>query len=107
MERAYGVVVLSEEAQDGVSIEEILVPGARVCFSGSYFDARGRFVDRPELELTAHTAGLQPVATVTKTRCDALITAEAGTLSTKAKNAHKYGKPVFTVDEFLDWAAQR
>jgi hypothetical protein len=107
VERRYGVVVLAESVRTDVRIDEVLAPGARVCFSGSYFDAQGRFVDKPELELKALQSGLQPVATVTKTRCEALLTAEAGTLSGKAKNARKYGKPIFTVDDFLDWLTRR
>ena len=51
----------------------------------------------------AASAGLKPVKTVTKTRCEVLVTAEAGTQSGKARKASEYGKPVFTADEFLAW----
>ena len=44
-----------------------------------------------------------PVKTVSKTRCDVLVTAEAGTQSGKARKAMEYGKPVFTADEFFAW----
>jgi hypothetical protein len=46
------------------------------------------------------------VQSVTKTRCEVLVTAEAGTQSGKARKAQEYGKPVFTADEFLEWAAK-
>ncbi len=45
--------------------------------------------------------------TVSKTRCDVLVTAEAGTQSGKARKAQEYGKPVFNADEFLAWLAAR
>ena len=54
----------------------------------------------------AASAGLTPVKSVTKTRCEVLVTAEAGTQSGKARKALEYGKPVFTADEFLEWAAK-
>ncbi len=53
----------------------------------------------------AKSAGLAPVASVTKTRCELLVTAEAGSQSGKARKAQEYGKPVFTADEFLSWVA--
>ena len=37
--------------------------------------------------------GLRPVLTVTKTRTDVLVTAEAGIQSGKAREARQYGKP--------------
>lgn len=55
----------------------------------------------------AATAGLKPVRSVTKTRCEVLVTAEAGTQSGKARKAQEYGKPVFTAEEFFAWLADR
>jgi ATP-dependent DNA helicase PIF1 len=43
------------------------------------------------------------VKTVTKTRCEVLVTAEVGTQSGKARKAHELGKPVISADEFLAW----
>lgn len=63
----------------------------------------GREVYREDLEDMAVERGLQPVANVTKTRCDVLVTAEDGSQSNKAKNAAKWGKPVFTAREFTEW----
>ena len=59
------------------------------------------------MEKLATSAGLTPVKTVSKTRCDVLVTAEAGTQSGKARKAQEYGKPVFNADEFLAWLAAR
>ncbi len=59
------------------------------------------------MERLSEKCGLVPVATVTKTKCEALIAAEAGTLSGKAKQAIKFAKPIFTAQQFLGWARSR
>jgi ATP-dependent DNA helicase PIF1 len=82
-----------------------LVPGARICFTGTAQDATGRIVERDEMERLAQKAGLAPVKSVTKTRCEVLVTAEAGSQSGKARKAQEYGKPVFSADEFFAWLA--
>lgn len=88
-------------------IARVLVPGARICFTGTAQDRDGRVVDRFDMEELATGAGLVPVKSVTKTRCDVLVTAEVGTQSGKARKAHDYGTPVFCADEFLAWVAAR
>lgn len=88
-------------------IGAVLVSGARICFTGTAVDGQGRMMDREEMERLAASAGLAPVRSVTKTRCEVLVIAEAGTQSGKARKAQEYGKPVFTVDEFLGWLATR
>jgi hypothetical protein len=44
---------------------------------------------------------------VTKTRCEVLVTAEAGSQSGKARKAQELGKPVFSADDFFAWLARR
>jgi hypothetical protein len=92
-----------ESAMAGTDIESVLVPGARICFTGTAQDAAGREVSREEMMRFAEAAGLAPVKTVTKTRCEVLVTAEVGTQSGKARKAHELGKPVISADEFLAW----
>lgn len=92
-----------ESAVAGDDIGSVLVPGARICFTGTAQDAAGREVSREEMMRHAEAAGLAPVNTVTKTRCEVLVTAEIGTQSGKARKAHELGKPVFSADEFLAW----
>lgn len=87
-------------------IAAVLVPGARVCFTGTAIDDSGRVWARDELEALAVRSGLAPVASVTKSRCDVLIAAEAGTMSGKGRKAVDYGKPVFTARQFLDFCAR-
>lgn len=64
-----------ESALAGDEIAAVLVPGARVCFTGTAQDAPGRAVSREEMMRFAESAGLAPVKTVTKTRCEVLVTA--------------------------------
>ena len=92
---------------DASQIGDTLTPGARICFTGTAQDAAGRSVERWEMEDLARSVGLTPVKSVSKTRCDVLVTAEAGTQSGKARKAQEYGKPVFCADEFFAWAAGR
>jgi ATP-dependent DNA helicase PIF1 len=101
-----GVEIVSESmclAADDIG--SVLTPGVRICFTGTAQDGAGQIVEREEMERLAESAGLKPVKSVTKTRCEVLVTAEAGTQSGKARKAQEYGKPVFTADEFLAWAA--
>ncbi|WP_123029200.1 AAA family ATPase [Mycolicibacterium stellerae] len=103
-----GVEIVSESVcLERDDIGDVLAPGTRICFTGTAQDRAGRIVERWEMEDLAASAGLTPVASVTKTRCEVLVTAEAGSQSGKARKAQEYGKPVFTADEFLAWAAKR
>ncbi|MDY6996686.1 MAG: AAA family ATPase, partial [Actinomycetota bacterium] len=107
-ERLLGFEIPIQEGDlDTHQIEEVLVVGARICFTGTAQDSAGRIVERQEMQDLARSAGLVPVTSVSKTRCDALVTAEAGTQSGKARKAREYGKPVFCADEFFSWLADR
>lgn len=106
-EKLLGVDILgasAETAHGTADIASVLVPGARICFTGTAQDAAGRIHSREEMMAIATAAGLMPVKTVTKTRCEVLVTAEIGSQSGKAQKAQEFGKPVFSVDEFLAWA---
>jgi hypothetical protein len=107
-ERFLGAEILSGACiSERHDIGATLVPGARICFTGTAQDASGRIVEREEMERLASRAGLAPVKSVTKTRCEVLVTAEAGTQSGKARKAQEYGKPVFSADEFFAWVRSR
>ena len=108
VEELLGVAIIDDSVESalvGDDIAAILVPGARVCFTGTAEDAQGRIVDRDEMQRLAASAGLVPVPSVTKTRCEILITAEVGTQSGKARKALEWGKPVFSAAEFFAWLA--
>ncbi|WP_433664203.1 AAA family ATPase [Nocardia sp. CA-128927] len=87
-------------------INEVLIVGARICFTGTVIDGKGNEWSRGEMEDLTTTRGLVPVRTVTKTKCDALVVAEAGSQSGKAKTAIRFGKPIFTANQFLAWAGR-
>lgn len=85
----------------------MLVPGARVCFTGSVTSARHGKFTREDMQQLATDCGLVPVPSVTKTKTDLLVVAAIGTWSGKARKAHELGKPVITAEEFLDWATSQ
>ncbi|MDZ5077650.1 AAA family ATPase [Nesterenkonia sp. HG001] len=99
-------VVTEEQLKSGTGedLEQILVPGARVCFTGEAVSADGRTWGREQMTTLAASLGLTPVNTVTKTRCDLLVVAELGTQSGKARKAQEYGKPVLAAEQFFSWA---
>ena len=106
VEESLGVAIIDEAVEAalvGDDIAAVLVPGARVCFTGTAEDGDGRVVAREDMERLAVAAGLAAVPSVTKTRCEALITAEVGSQSGKARKAREWGKPVFSAAEFLAW----
>lgn len=94
------------ETMSQVEIAAVFIDGARVCFTGTVMIG-GRTYARADMEEFARSAGYAPVANVTKTRCDVLVVAEAGTQSGKAKKAIEYGKPIFTASEFFEFLGQK
>src|SRR5699024_5425831 len=79
-------------------------PGAILCFTGEARDPEnGSPIERSELEDLAVGKGLRSEPSLTKSRTDALIVAEFGTQSSKAKKARQWDKPIFSVEEFLHW----
>lgn len=75
----------------------------RVCFTGTAV-CDGEVWSREQMENLAHTCGLAVAPSVSKTRCDVLIAADVTSMSGKARNAAKWGKPVYSADEFISWA---
>ncbi|MFN8031873.1 MAG: AAA family ATPase [Mycobacterium sp.] len=105
-EKLLGIAILDADCIRSVErphIDAVLQPGARVCFTGSANDPTGRHIEKDELKEMAGQVGLVPVDAVTKSKCDALIAAELGSQSRKAKQAAKFSKPVFGAAEFLAW----
>ncbi|AXK47088.1 AAA family ATPase [Brachybacterium saurashtrense] len=105
VEAHFGVQVLPEDiALSGpVAAADVLVPGSRVCFSGTVHSPRHGWLEKEQLHAMAEARGLVAVPTLTKTRADVLVVAEAGSQSSKAKNAARWEKPVLTAEEFLEW----
>jgi ATP-dependent DNA helicase PIF1 len=108
-EKLLGVTVIDasvETAGTAQNIASVLVPGARICFTGTAQNATGRLVSKEEMMKMAEAAGLTPVKSVTKTRCEVLVCAEIGSQSGKAQRAQELGKPVFSADEFFAWVGR-
>ena len=87
--------------------DEVLTPGARVSFRGSTI-VYGKLITHGEaLQQFCSDLGLEYKQSVTKTRCDVLVTDDP--LSTDGKNAlaHRYGKPMVTSGSFTAWAEAR
>ena len=105
VEQHFGVRVLPEGFEVGgpVLAADVLVPGARVCFSGTVVSATHGWLEKEQLHSMAEARGLVAVPTLTKTRTDVLVVAEAGSQSSNAKNAARWEKPVLTAEEFLEW----
>lgn len=98
------ILPFQDTAQTPTTIDQVLLPGAVVCFTGMVIDPAGRVIERGDLEDIAQDNGLKVEGSVTKSRLAALIVAEHGTQSNKAKSAQKFGKPIFTAQEFQAWA---
>ncbi|HJC69925.1 MAG TPA: AAA family ATPase, partial [Candidatus Brachybacterium intestinipullorum] len=98
VEEHFGVRVLPEgfTLEEAPGAADVLVPGARVCFSGTVHSPRHGWLEKEQLHAMAEARGLRAVPNLTKTRTDVLVVAEAGSQSTKAKNAAKWAKPVLT-----------
>ncbi|MBB5474155.1 energy-coupling factor transporter ATP-binding protein EcfA2 [Cellulomonas hominis] len=109
LEETLGIAVVDAvvgSAGDGrPAIGEVLRSGARVCFTGTAVDAAGRVWSRDEMTVAAVGRGLVCAAGVSRTRCDALVVAEVGTQSGKARKAKELGKPVYSAAEFFAWLA--
>lgn len=79
-----------------------LSPGLRVCFTGSATDRQGLEITRSVLNDMATRAGLRPVKSVTKTKCDLLVAADPSSMSGKANKARNYDLPIISVHDFMD-----
>ena len=108
VEQHYGVSVLPDgfEVDGPVDVTAVLVAGARVCFSGSVHSPAHGPLGKEELHAMAEARGLVAVPTLTKTKTDVLVVAAAGSQSSKAKNAARWGKSVIVAEEFLAWATR-
>jgi len=78
-----------------------LVPGMRVCFTGSATSPDGSKLPRSVLEDAATDLGLIPVKSVSKKGCDLLVASDPSSQSGKAKKARGYGLPVVATDVFM------
>ncbi|SJN11219.1 putative helicase [Leucobacter sp. 7(1)] len=106
VEQHFGVRVLPQgfELAAAASLDSVLRPGARVCFTGEVDSARHGVFGREDMWQLARDRGLGISENMTKTKTDVLVVAQRGTQSGKAKKAALWEKPVLAAEEFLDWA---
>ncbi|MDY5785403.1 AAA family ATPase [Corynebacterium sp.] len=84
--------------------EEVLQPGTRVAFRGSTY-VYGKLIPQGEkLQQFCSDIGLEYKQSVTKTRCDVLVTDDAVSDDGKCGLARRYGKPMVLADNFAAWA---
>ncbi len=78
-----------------------LQPGMGICFTGNAQGSNGEPMEREDLEDLTRKHHLEPVTSVTKTKCQLLVAADPASMSGKAKNAQKFGIPVTSVTDYL------
>ncbi|WP_078324147.1 exonuclease domain-containing protein, partial [Mycobacteroides salmoniphilum] len=78
-----------------------LQTGVQVCFTGAAQWPHGEPAEREELEALALQHGLEPVTSVTRMNCQLLVAADPASMSSKAKNAQKFGIPIASVTDYL------
>lgn len=100
------VEVSLPDASDLPQIDDILIPDARVCFTGTAV-VDGKIYEREEMEMLAYDHGLQVAPRVSKTRCCALIAADLATQSGKARKATELDKLIFSAEAFIRWIEKR
>lgn len=76
---------------------DVIQPGASVCITGGSRDRKR------ELKELAISVGLKVVSSVTKKRCDFVVAADPNSSSGKAQKARAYGKPLFSVEQFVSF----
>src|SRR5699024_12284517 len=106
VEQHFGVSVLPEgfEADGPVLAADVLVPGAKVCFSGTVHSPRHGWLEKEELHAMAEARGLVAVPNLTKVRTVVLVVVEAGSTSSNTKQAQQTGWTVHIAWVVLeDW----
>lgn len=85
--------------------EEVLESGTRVAFSGS-IHVNGQLQPHgATLQTLCEQLDLELKQSVTRTRCDVLVTDDIHATTSKARQANKFSKPLVTADDFGRWAA--
>ncbi|WP_169786836.1 exonuclease domain-containing protein [Nitriliruptor alkaliphilus] len=81
--------------------EVSLQPGTTVCFTGVAIDDDGAELSRELLVAHARRLGLDPVDSVTKSRCQLLVAADTASRSGKAGKARRFEIPIVAARDFL------
>ena len=90
--------------KDTDSSDFVLRRGMTICFSGdgAVLEKNQRFIKKQEFEEAAAAWGLRVEQSLTKSRTDLLVLMDRTSMSSKAKNALKWGKSIWSIHEFSD-----
>ena len=88
--------------EDTQNVGELLVPGARVAFTGRN-ELLGGPADDARLMQICEDRQLEYKTSVSKTKCDVLIADDPASMSRKAQNAREFGKPIISQSDFENW----
>ena len=86
---------------------DVLTPGTRVAFRGSTIIDNQLYPQGPVLQEFCAGLGLVYKQSVTKTRCDVLVTDDLTAQDGKASLAVRYNKPLVTREDFAAWAQEQ
>ncbi|MDK8660298.1 MULTISPECIES: AAA family ATPase [unclassified Corynebacterium] len=86
---------------------DVLSPGTRVAFRGSTIIDNQLYPQGPVLQEFCAGLGLVYKQSVTKTRCDVLVTDDLTAQDGKASLAVRYNKPLVKREDFAAWAQEQ
>ena len=86
---------------------DVLTPGTRVAFRGSTIIDNQLYPQGPVLQEFCAGLGLVYKQSVTKTRCDVLVTDDLSAQDGKASLAVRYNKPLVKREDFAAWAQEQ
>lgn len=97
----------AQTAQNVARAADVLTPGTRVAFRGSTIIDNQLYPQGPVLQEFCAGLGLVYKQSVTKTRCDVLVTDDLTAQDGKASLAVRYNKPLVKREDFAAWAQEK
>lgn len=98
---------VAQAAQNVARAADVLTPGTRVAFRGSTIIDNQLYPQGPVLQEFCAGLGLVYKQSVTKTRCDVLVTDDLTAQDGKASLAVRYNKPQVKREDFAAWAQEK
>ena len=98
---------VAQAAHNVARAADVLTPGTRVAFRGSTIIDNQLYPQGPVLQEFCAGLGLVYKQSVTKTRCDVLVTDDLTAQDGKASLAVRYNKPLVKREDFGAWAQEQ
>ncbi|OFN34253.1 AAA family ATPase [Corynebacterium sp. HMSC072A04] len=98
---------VAQAAHNVARAADVLTPGTRVAFRGSTIIDNQLYPQGPVLQEFCAGLGLVYKQSVTKTRCDVLVTDDLSAQDGKASLAVRYNKPLVKREDFAAWAQEQ